>query len=61
MNSKWRNTTEIFDSYERRFAAARAAKPLTHPWEEKDRLQILDGIKKMLAYREDLIPAIHDM
>lgn len=61
MNSKWRNTTEIFDSYERRFAAARAAKPLTHPWEEKDRLQILDGIKKMLAYREDLIPEIHDM
>lgn len=61
MNLKWRNTTEIFDSYERRFAAARAAKSLTHPWEEKDRLQIMDGIHKMLAYREDLVPEIHDM
>lgn len=61
MNTKWCNTTEIFDSYERRFAAARAGKPLTHPWEEADRATILNGLKSMLSYREGLIPDIHDM
>lgn len=61
MNEKWQNTTEIFDSYERRFAFARAAKPLTHPWEAEDRTKILDSVKKMLAFREDLIPQIRDV
>ena len=61
MNEKWQNTMEVFDSYERRFAAARVAKSLTHPWETGDREQILAGVKKMLAFREDLIPQIRDM
>ena len=61
MNSKWYNTTEIFDSYERRFAAARANKQLTHPWLETDRIKILDDLKSMLSYRDDLVPGIHDM
>ena len=61
MNTKWYNTTEIFDSYERRFAAARASRQLTHPWLEADRSKIMDGLKSMLAYRDDWIPGIHDM
>ena len=61
MNEKWQNTTEVFDSYERRFAAARVQKKLTQPWKEEDRGSILAGVKKMLAYREDLMPQIRDV
>ena len=60
MNKKWQNTIEIFDDYERRFAAARAAKPLTHPWESEDRAQILQKVRKMLALDDSLIPQIRD-
>jgi len=61
MNAKWRDTMAVFDSYERRFAAARAQKRLTHPWENSDRQDILRQLKTMLSYREDLVPCIHDM
>ena len=60
MNTKWLNTTEIFDSYERRFAAARAQKRLTRPWEDSDRCRILKKTRKMLALTDDLIPQISD-
>ena len=59
MNNKWQKTMEIFDDYECRFAAARLARPLSHPWEKKE--EIIGQVKTMLAWREDLIPGIHEM
>lgn len=59
MNNKWQKTMEVFDDYERRFAAARLSRPLSHPWEKKD--EIVGQVKSMLAWREDLIPEICEM
>ncbi len=52
---------EVFDDYERRFAAARAERPLSHPWEEAERATIIEKTKGLLGYREELIPGIHEM
>ncbi len=59
MNKKWQKTMEVFDEYERRFASARAARPLSHPWEKPE--EIREEVRRMLAYREDLVPGIHEM
>ena len=61
MQTKWQNTMDAFDAYERRFAAARAAKGPYHPWKEADRKKILADVKSQLSYREDLIPTIESM
>ena len=45
MDRKWLRTTEIFDEYERRFAAARAEKKMARFPE--DREKVLEGVKKM--------------
>ncbi len=58
MNSKWLRTTQIFDEYERRFAAARAErKPASFP---EDREKVLAGVKKMLRWKDELVPQIGD-
>lgn len=59
MNTKWLRTTEIFDEYERRFAAARAEKTMSRFPE--DREKVLEGVKKMLCWREDLMPQVGDL
>ncbi|MBQ7567119.1 MAG: acetylxylan esterase [Oscillospiraceae bacterium] len=51
-------TLEAFDAYERRFAEARAARPLTKPWLAEDRAEILAGVKRMLRFDEALVPQI---
>ncbi len=61
MEEKWQRTNELFDEYEKRFAAARLEKKITHPWEKKDRPEILEGVKKLLGFREDLIPTVSQM
>ena len=61
MKKKWLNATEIFDEYEKRFAAARANKAITHPWEISDKEQIIDSAKKMIRYDETLVPTIREM
>lgn len=61
MKEKWQRTMEVFDEYERRFAASRAEKKPFAPWKEEDRKAILDQVKSMLGFREDLIPTVGDM
>lgn len=61
MNQKWQKTMEVFEEYERRFAAARGKRTLSHPWEEADKKEITEKTKAMLGWREDLIPAIGEM
>ena len=52
---------EIFDAYERRFAAARAEKELLRPWVEADRETIREQTKRMLRWDEALIPEVSEM
>ena len=61
MNQKWNKTIEVFDSYERRLAEARAVKKMTHPWEKKDKDSIVESVKRMIRYDESLIPTIEKM
>jgi len=51
-------TYEIFDSYEKRFAAARLIKPFSLPTEDEARQEIVRKTKKMLGYDEALLPRI---
>ena len=59
MDSKWAYTTEIFDEYERRFAAARAEKTPAHFPE--DREKVIAGVKKMLRWEDALVPRVGDL
>ena len=59
MDSKWLRTTEIFDEYERRFAAARVEKKLSRFPE--DREAILTGVKKMLRWDDKLMPQVGEL
>ena len=61
MKNQWLHLTEIYDDYERRFAKARAEKPLSRPWLPEDREDILKRVKDMLAYDEALVPQIRDL
>ena len=51
-------TQEIFDEYERRFAAARAARSLRQPWVESDREAIIADAKSVLRWKDELVPEI---
>ena len=59
MKQKWNRSMEIFDLYERRFAEARAGKKRTHPWEKKDREEIIASARRMIRYDEALVPTVH--
>ena len=61
MKEKWLTTMQVFDEYERRFAAARASKKFRMPWRETVKDEIIEETKKMLCYDETLVPDIHDM
>ena len=61
MKNHWLHATEVYDDYERRFAKARAEKPLSRPWLEADRADILSRVKTMLGYNEALVPQIRDL
>ena len=52
-------TSEIFDSYEKRFARARAEKPFSINKTENERMEILTKVKKMLGYDDSLVPTVH--
>lgn len=60
MKDRYQRTIDIFDSYERRFAAARAAKEPSCPWQAEDRAYIIEKVKKMLGYREEWVPKVGD-
>ena len=59
MDRKWLQTMQIFDEYERRFATARAEKKMSRFPE--DREKVLEGVKKMLCWRDDLMPQVGDL
>jgi len=61
MDQKWQNTIEVFDEYERRFAAARVEKKLTRPWQPEDRNAISDGVKQMLGWKDEWVPQIRSI
>lgn len=61
MKEKWQKTIDAFEEYEVRFASARAEKKPYSPWLEADREKILEDVKSMLAYREELVPTIENM
>ena len=60
-NSTWQTTMDVFDDYERRFAKARLEKEPAKPWIPEDREMILSSVKRMLRYREGMIPQIRRM
>ena len=59
MDQKWQKTMEVFDEYERRFAAARAEKKMASFPE--DREKVLSGVKRMLRWRDELMPTVGDL
>lgn len=57
---KWLYTMAIYDDYEKRFAKAGVDKPFKFPETEQDRQEIVDGVKKMLAFYEGLVPSVEN-
>lgn len=51
-------TMRVYDEYERRFAAARAGRPLREMWREDDRAAALRAVREVLAYDERLVPPV---
>ncbi len=58
---RWLDTMRVYDAYERRFAQARGEKELRFPPDEDARAEILAGTKRMLRYKDSLVPAIRGM
>ena len=59
--SKWLKTMEIYDEYERRFAEARTGKSFHVPSSESDKAEIVEKVKKMLAFKDSMIPSIGEL
>lgn len=51
-------TMDIFDDYERRFAAARLAHPKREPWKEADRAEIAAVLRDVIRFDGERIPEI---
>lgn len=60
-DNKWLHTMEVYDRYEKEIARLRAEKPLIFPPTEERRNEIIAETKKVLGYREDLVPVIHNV
>lgn len=60
-DSKWLHTMEIYDEYERGIARARADKPLLFPIDEKRRSEVILEAKKILGYKNELVPTLHNV
>jgi dienelactone hydrolase len=58
MNFNALTTHEVFEHYDRRFAAAMAALPDRKPWLEADRAEIRRLAKKCLGIKDEWIPDI---
>lgn len=61
MRKKWLTTMQVFDEYEKRIAKARLDKKLRFPTDEKTREEIINETKKVLGYKEELVPKIDNM
>jgi len=58
---KWLYTMSVYDDYERRFAQARLNKAPYAPTDTEKRTEIVNKIKKILGYREEWVPTIHNI
>ncbi len=55
---KWLHTMAVYGEYEKRFAKATADRPFNIPTTEAEQRNIINGVKRMLAYDEALMPEI---
>ena len=53
-------TMEVYDEYERRFAQVRAQRKRRSPWLEADRAEILQNVKEVLSFKDELVPTLSD-
>ena len=53
-------TMDVYDEYERRFAQVRAERKRRSPWLEEDREQILQQVREVLSFKEELVPTLSD-
>lgn len=58
---KWMKTMEVYDEYERRFAMARANKKMRNPADKRVRQEIIEETKRMLGFRDELVPKLHNV
>ena len=61
LDIKWLNTMRVYDEYEKRFALANAKRDFSLPVTSESKKKITDGVKRMLAYDEKLIPSVSHM
>lgn len=54
-------TMRVFDEYEKKFAKIRSEKKLIIPTTDEDRKRIVNGVKKVLGFKDEWIPEIHNM
>ena len=59
-DKKWLHTMEVYDEYEREVARLRAGKPFI-PVTEERKNEIISETKKILGYREELLPQLHNV
>lgn len=58
---KWLHTMEVYDDYEKEIARLRYEKELVFPLTAERRSELIEKTKKMLGYREDLLPTVHNV
>ena len=58
-DNKWLFTNKVYDEYEKRVAKARLEKEFRNVQEKKE--EIINETKKVLSYKEELIPKIKNM
>ena len=59
MKEKWLHTMEVYDEYERAVARLRAEKVFV-PVTENRKKEIICETKKVLGYRDELVPELHN-
>ena len=58
---KWQHTMEVFDEYEKRISKAKLDMPTLNPRNHNDKLKIIEKTKKVLGYKDELIPQISNV
>ena len=59
-DEKWLHTMEVYDDYEREIARLRSEKELVFPITEQRRAEIIKETKRILGYKEELVPTVHN-
>ena len=55
-NDKLGFTMDIFDEYEKRFCEKKMSLPKRNMWQDDDRKQVLETVKKVLKFDKNLFP-----